>query len=103
MEKDPKPSIAALNDAFRRVCHPFLTPGVMFLPDLEGLIGAVRDYDDFTPDNDPYGEHEFGALDWHGERTFWKIDYYDQSLTYGEDPLSPDCQRVLTVMLGSEY
>ncbi|MGH7157810.1 MAG: DUF3768 domain-containing protein [Candidatus Saccharimonadales bacterium] len=34
---------------------------------------------------------------------FWKIDYYDQELKYGEDPLSLDCRRVLTVMLASEY
>jgi hypothetical protein len=48
-------------------------------------------------------EHDFGAIDWHGECTFWKIDYYDQTLTFGEDPLSTDCQRVLTVLLASEY
>lgn len=103
VEQDPKPSTADLNDAFRKTCNPFLTPGATCLPDLEGLIGAVRDFDDFTPDNDPYGEHDFGALDWRGERIFWKIDYYDQSLTYGEDPLSPECQPVLTVMSGDEY
>lgn len=80
-----------------------VTRGILGLAELEGLILAVRDFDDFTTDNDPYGEHDFGAIDWQGERTLWKIDYYDQSLTYGEDPLSPECQRVLTVLLASEY
>ena len=57
----------------------------------------------FTADNDPCSEHDFGALDWTGERVFWNIEYYDQSLTYGTDPLSPQCCRVLAVMLASEY
>ncbi len=37
------------------------------------------------------------------ETVLWKIELYDQSLSQWEDPLSPDCQRVLTVMLASEY
>lgn len=102
-ESDPRLSIAALNDAFRQRGEFFLTPGVMFLPDFAGLMQAVRIYADFTPDNDPYGEHDFGAFGWHDERVYWKIDYYDQTHTQGEDPLSPDCQRVLTVMLAEEY
>jgi len=46
-------------------------------------------FDSFTPDNDPYGEHDFGTIDWQEEKIFWKIDYYDQALTFAEDPLSP--------------
>ena len=40
------------------------------------LVGAVRDDDEFTPDNNPYGEHDFGAVT-HPETKevyFWKID-----------------------------
>jgi len=80
-----------------------VTLGVMLMPDMEGLLQAVRDYDDFTSDNDPNREHDFGAILWLGEQTYWKIDYYDQSLRYWCDPASDDCQRVLTVMLGEEY
>lgn len=104
MEFGRKLTLADLNDAFRKACMPFLTPGVMVLPDVHGLIQAVRDFNDFNPDNDPYGEHDFGAIQWHGERTYWKIDYYDQTLTYGaEDPSAPDCQRVMTMLLADEY
>jgi Protein of unknown function (DUF3768) len=104
-EKSPEPrTIAQLNDEFRRSGHNiFITQGVWVLPDVLGLIGAVQDFDTFTPDNDPYGEHDFGSITWHQEKTYWKIDYYDQGLQYWHDPLDPDCRRVLTVLLASEY
>ena len=69
------------------------------------IMTQVRGFDSFTPDNDPYGEHDFGAFEHGGERFFWKIDYYDKELNGGSpDPSDPDqtC-RVLTVMLASEY
>ena len=105
METEPQPNpIAQLNDAFRRSGQDVMvTPGLRALPDMLGLIQAVQTFDRFTPDNDPYGEHNFGLIAWHSEQTYWKIDYYDQALTYGEDPLSPDCRRVLTILLASEY
>jgi len=105
METEPLPNpIAQLNDAFRRSGQDVMvTPGARALPDMLGLIHAVQTFDRFTPDNDPYGEHDFGSIDWHTENTYWKIDYYDQALQYGHDPLSPECRRVLTVLLASEY
>lgn len=96
--------VAALNDRFRQAGFGVtLTTGIQELPDVEGLMGAIRDYNIFTEDNDPYGEHDFGSLMWHGDKVFWKIDYYDRALQAFEDPLSQACQRVLTVMLASEY
>jgi hypothetical protein len=40
-----------------------------------------------------------------GERLFFKIDYYDSTLTMGSsDPADPAVTcRVMTVMLASEY
>jgi len=35
---------------------------------------VLRDFSDFTPDDEPYGEHDFGAFDLDGVRLFWKID-----------------------------
>lgn len=66
---------------------------------------AVSSFDNFTPDNDPYGEHDFGSVNVAGQHLFWKIDYYDPSLCYGsEDPADlAVTRRVLTVMLASEY
>ena len=58
-------TICDLNDRFRRsftggrIC---MTHGVANLPDpirMEALA-AVREFDDFTEDNDPYDEHDFG-------------------------------------------
>lgn len=110
-------SIAALNDAFRKTA----TQGVVFTATLaaEGLLTMVailekvRRFDAFTPDNDPYGEHEFGSITHiisegttpHEANIFWKIDTYaDASLTYGaDDPLSPDAVRIMTIMLASDY
>jgi Protein of unknown function (DUF3768) len=104
-EKAPQPNpIARLNDEFRKSGREmYVTPGVQALPDLPGLVSAVQAFDTFTPDNDRYGEHDFGSIMWHREKTYWKIDYYDQALQYWHDPLSPDCRRVLTILLASEY
>jgi hypothetical protein len=96
--------IAFKNDIFRRSgSRIVLTSGVREIKDLRQLLETVRRFISFTPDNDPYGEHDFGVIEWGVEKDFWKIDYYDQALEYGEDPLSPKCRRVLTVMLAGEY
>jgi len=104
METTEVSKIARLNDAFRKSGEGItVTQGVQALEDLIGLIDEIRLFNDFSKDNDPYGEHDFGTVYWYGEKVFWKLDYYDQSLKYGEDPLSPKCRRVMTVMLASEY
>jgi len=96
--------IARLNDTFRRTTpNIFATPGIQAMPDVPSLIDAVRQFDAFTPENDPYGEHDSGLFDWQSERVFWKLDYYDQNFQYWCDPLRPECQRILTIMLASEY
>jgi hypothetical protein len=109
-EQSPNPEQARkaqLNDEFRRNGpngNWFITQGVQALPDMPGLIRAVQAYHRFTPVYDPYGEHDFGGVNWHHDTVvLWKIDYYDQELVYGEDPLSPECRRVLTILLASEY
>jgi hypothetical protein len=75
-------------------------------PDFVNLaLRSVREFDSFSSDNDSYGEHDFGSLNLAGETLFWKIDYYDRTLSFGsEDPADPAVTcRVLTVMLASEY
>jgi hypothetical protein len=104
METEQATQVAALNDAFRIAGHGVtITSGVQVLPDLHGLLEEVRRFEKWTDGNDPYGEHDFGQFSWGDEKIFWKIDYYDQDLRYWEDPVSPSCQRILTVMLASEY
>lgn len=65
----------------------------------------LRKFDKFTPDNDPYGEHDFGSFEL-GHYTFvFKIDYYDKECIGGsEDPSDFDkTTRVLTFMLREDY
>lgn len=103
--------IAQLNDlaraGFGSVQH-YITAGVAVLPDADRLaiMLKVAQFDAFTPDNDPYGEHDFGAFEHGGRRIFWKIDYYAKGdMTRGsERPDDPEATtRVLTIMLASEY
>lgn len=42
---------------------------------LAQLSYLVRRYDAFNEGNDPYGEHDFGSIDFEGARIFWNIDY----------------------------
>jgi hypothetical protein len=57
-----------------------------------------------TP-NDPYEEHDFGSFEAEGEKIFFKIDYYDRTLTHhSPDPADPAVtERVITIMLADEY
>ena len=97
--------IRALNDAFR---HTFVGGAVMITAGVEAippdqrrsLLAKVRAPDAFTDDNDPHGEHDFGAIDENGVRCFWKIDYYGRATEMGSpDPADPAVTtRVLTIM-----
>lgn len=103
--------IAELNDVARTAmgvaCRVLQTQGIQALdPDVQSTIREqIETFSAFTPDNDPHGERDFGALEVEGERIFWKIDYYDRNLEYGSDDPSDPAQtkRVLTIMLASEY
>lgn len=95
--------IAELNDKFRKVETMSVSRGVFSLPDVLGIIRAVRSFSDFNKNNDPYGEHDFGSFVWDGDKIFWKIDYYDPSFEMWCDPLHPECERVLTVYLAEEH
>jgi hypothetical protein len=79
------------------------TVGALALSNFPGLVQAIRNFDNFTPDNDRYGEHDFGNIPWDSEKTYWKIDYYDQKRQYWCDPRLPECRRVMTILLASEY
>ena len=110
MSKDKVARIRELNDAFRTsgLGGKFvLTNGVgsLGVETVGKSIEAVKAFDAFTTDNDPYGEHDFGSLDVEGHRLFWKIDYYDKELMHGtSDASNADVTaRVLTIMLREEY
>lgn len=111
MTTDTTKKIADLNDLCRKAMgvtgRLVQTAGISALPleDQSAIRQKVETFDTFTPDNDPHKERDFGAFEHNGERIFWKIDYYDTTLSYGsEDPSDPkQTVRVLTIMLSSEY
>jgi hypothetical protein len=108
--------IRELNDEFRRDREPMgarialgdlvITRGVALLGNdfVNRALEAVRSYTDFTPENDPYGEHDFGGFELDGRNLFWKIDCYDRELKRASpDPSDPDfTRRILTVLLADE-
>lgn len=115
---DQTARIRALNDLLRTTAfhspatYPgrfqiLITPGcqAMDTGDFAELVGAVAGFTTFDEDNDPHGEHDFGCVTVAGERYFFKIDYYDLSLT-GHSPDPADARqtvRVLTIMRADEY
>lgn len=117
MTEQPEISvIAQQNDAFRQAMgeHPVFagrlvaTRGVATLaPEhVSEVLESVRTFQSFGDGNDPYGHHDFGAIECRGENFFWKIDLYDSAdCQFGseapEDPAST--YRLLTVMLASDY
>ncbi len=116
MTEDLKRRIREQNDRFRRrdpaiPGRVMLTQGVQALIEEKGdgspagLFAEIGQFDDFTTNNDPHGEHDFASMTYLGERLFWKIDLYDEAYAFGSE--EPDnltkTRRVLTVMLPNEY
>ncbi len=110
LEEEKKSNIAALNDEFRKSFvggEIYITAGLNELgPEfVVQAADAVKQFNTFTPDNDPHREHDFGALVVGGHKLFWKIDYYDPTMKFGsDDPTNVDVtKRVLTIMFAEEY
>ena len=100
--------IRQLNDNARRTftdCRVMITAGLQAMDHMDAVLREVALFDAFTPDNDPYNEHDFGSLVHAGETIFWKFAYYDLDMTmHSLDPSDPSITaRVLTVMLAEEY
>ena len=108
--------IAKLNDEFRvdawtscsrKKGEAYITRGFSSLSLAVQLIAITlaQTFYEFTEDNDPHGEHDFGSIDAEGYKFFWKIDYYDKDKKYGSpDPTDPEqTTRVITLMLAEEY
>ena len=97
-------TIAEKNDVLRRELNPnsmkiFLTSSVANARNVEKIMNAVRVFEEFTPDNDPYHEHDMAFFDVSGEKYFFKFDYYDDKYEYFKE----DGNRVLTVGRASDY
>ena len=102
--------IRELNDQLRRQAiggRIVITRGIQALgaDGVRQVLTAVARFDEFTEDNDPWGEHDCAILTVDGHRVIFKHDYFDRDLTYhspdASDPVVTE--RVLTVMLAEEY
>jgi hypothetical protein len=112
IDNQARDRIRELNDTFRKSFEANLGKVVMtagvseFGADIKvKIVMAVQAFTEFSADNDPNGEHDFGSFELFDEKFFWKIDYYDNDLRYGsDDPSDPaKTKRVLTIMLAEEY
>ena len=102
--------IRALNDELRSHLAggiAVMTPGVAALDKvaIDRIVKTIAVFDDFCHANDPYEEHDFGSFEVEGETIFFKIDYYDSTLTmHSPNPADPAVTiRVITIMLAEEY
>ena len=108
---DNAAEIRRRNDALRKGVSEdgmvVVTAGVQAMGDefLAEARQAVAAFDAFNEDNDPHGERDFGALTVRGAKLFFKIDYFDPSMSvHSPDPSDPKVtRRVMTIMLASEY
>lgn len=69
------------------------------------VLEAVGKFDSFSPENDPYGEHDCALIEVGALSVIWKIDYFDAALEHqSDDPTNPTItRRVMTIMLAEEY
>ena len=109
---DKTARIRELNNELRhtmdsRYGDVMLTKGVLALgqPAVGEALEQVKKFREFTEDNDPHGEHDCACFKVHATDLMWKIDYYDNALTWGSpDPSDPAVtRRVLTILLVEEY
>ncbi|WJI79427.1 MULTISPECIES: DUF3768 domain-containing protein [unclassified Mesorhizobium] len=72
---------------------------------VRNIISAITAFDGFTPENDPYGEHDCAVMTASDIKIIWKIDYYDLSRRYhSPDPSDRNVtSRVMTIMRADEY
>ena len=87
----PADRIRALNDELRTTGFggkTYLTRGLIAkgADFIAKATAAVRGFDAFTGDNDPWQEHDCATLDVDGETVIFKIDYYDLNMEYGSSP-----------------
>jgi hypothetical protein len=102
--------IRDLNDTFRRTFsggRVMRTSGIAAMSDAqqEKVFDALKTFENFTPENDPNGEHDTAFFMVEGASYIAKIDYYDTDERFlSDDPGDPKCtKRVMTIMRADEY
>jgi Protein of unknown function (DUF3768) len=110
LDRDKRARIRHLNDLLR--CRGIggqvmITVGLDALGEekVKVVIREVAAFTTFTPDNDPYGEHDCVLVTVGELRIIWKIDYFDLGLIARSSDPSDASQTscVMTFMLAHEY
>jgi hypothetical protein len=108
--------IARLNDQLRAqnsqvgAIHFSRSVGLLPPQQQQQLLQLLKEFNSFSPDNDPYGERDFVTLELDGERYFFKIDYFEKSAWLKGEEIGADTPedvnttwRVGTLMESNEY
>lgn len=102
-------TIAIQNDMLRVLgvngeCYMSRKFAVLAQDERLALLQAIREFDDFNEDNDPYGKHDSGMVEVNDYCVFWRIDYYDKDkAAVSQAPWdSAVTTRVLNITLDDE-
>ncbi len=89
----------------KRIYSPLLCSTLCNAETIAQILNAVRTYEEFYEDIDPYSEHDMGRFTVCGEDYYWWINYYDRNLElHSPDPADTSATiRVLTTMRVDEY
>jgi hypothetical protein len=116
-KEDRKEEIAAGNDAVRKLLLEnsipgldiedkkvkiVLSPGVESSPNYRFILQAVGQFNKFSQEYDPIGEHKSGYVSVSGEVYYFRIDYYDEDFKQKIDPYEKEPCRLLTIMKANE-
>lgn len=110
-EQVKKTTIAKLNDRFRNGDRSLgeykMSRQVLALPikKQKQLFKQIQEFDDFTLENDPRGEHDTGKVTMDNVEYIWKIDYLDTSMIMlSDEPADINkTTRILLVIRADEY
>jgi hypothetical protein len=99
--------IRELNDRLRKTGSGgriVITAGIQALGPqvIASIVRTMAAFDEFSDDNDPYGEHDFGSFRVGCETIFFKVDLYEEPNVKDANG-EPVVTRVLTIMLAEEY
>lgn len=88
--------LPSLPDPHRLVLSQSL--GSLSDKEIAELLRLVRESEVPVDDNNPYGEGDFGKINFKGETYYWKFDYFDARFMFHR----VNGNRVLTIMHASE-
>src|SRR5437868_6675676 len=82
--------IRELNDTFRKTFaggKMVMSASVAALPEMVKASALVKlaEFNDFTQENDPHGEHDFLSFEHCSLTFFWKCDYYNTEMDGGSE------------------